>query len=79
MGISRKILRIYKLPFSILLFVLLFGIVHVAKPGLAYLPNGAYRPFGVGYKHKTVVPIWLISIILAILSYTFVLFILSQT
>jgi hypothetical protein len=77
--ISRKLLRIYKLPFSILLFALLFGIVHVTKPGLAYLPNGAYRPFGVGFKHKTVVPIWLISIILAILSYTFVLFILSQT
>lgn len=78
MGISRKLLRIYKLPFSILLFVLLFGSIHVAKPGLAYLPNGAYRPFGVGFKHKTVVPIWLISIVLAILSYTFVLFILSQ-
>lgn len=79
MFISRKLLRIYKLPFSILIFIILFGSVHVLKPGLAYLPNGAYRPFGVGYKHKTVVPIWLISIILAILSYTFILFVLSQT
>jgi len=72
-------LRIYKVPFSILIFILLFGGFHMTKPAFAYLPNDAYRPFGVGYKHKTVVPIWLIAIILAILSYTFVLFVLSQT
>lgn len=77
--ISRKMLRIYKVPFSILLFIALFGLFHNVKPGFAYLPNGAYRPFGVGYKHKTVIPAWVVAIGLAILSYTFILFLLSQT
>jgi hypothetical protein len=77
--ISRKMIRIYKVPFSVLLFLILFGIFHVMKPGFAYMPNGAFRPFGVGYKHKTVIPVWVVAIALAILSYTFVLFLLSQT
>ena len=78
-GISRKMLRIYKVPFAALIFIILFGGFHMLKPSFAYMPNGAYRPFGVGYKHKTVVPVWLISIFLAILSYLAILFVLSQT
>lgn len=77
--ISRKMIRIYKVPFSVLLFLILFGIFHIMKPSFAYMPNGAFRPFGVGYKHKTVIPVWVVAIALAILSYTFVLFLLSQT
>jgi hypothetical protein len=77
--ISRKMLRIYKVPFAVLLFIVLFGAFHTIKPGFAYLPNGAYRPFGVGYKHKTVVPVWLVAVFLAILSYLAILFVLSQT
>jgi hypothetical protein len=45
------------------------------KPAFAYMPDGSFRPFGVGYKHKTVVPIWLVAISLAILSYLFILWI----
>ena len=76
---SRKLLRIYKVHFSVLLFLILFGAFHMIKPSFAYLPNGAYRPFGVGYKHKTVVPVWVVAILLALLSYIGVLFVLSQT
>jgi hypothetical protein len=39
------------------------------KPGCIYNEDGGFRPFGVGYKHKTVIPIWVVSIILAILCY----------
>ena len=76
--ITRKIIRIYKAPFATLLFLVLFGIFHILQPGFAYLPNGGYRPFGVGYRHKTILPVWLVAIILAILSYLSVLFILSH-
>lgn len=78
-GISRKMLRIYKVPFAVFIFIILFGTFHTIKPSFAYMPNGAYRPFGVGYKHKTVVPVWLVAIFLAILSYLGILFVLSQT
>ena len=74
--IPKKILRIYKVHISILMFIFLFGIFHQLKPGFAYLPNGAYRPFGVGYKHKTVVPVWLVAIMLSVLSYLMVLYML---
>lgn len=65
----KGFVRYYKLNITILLFLLLFSLVHMIKPGLVYNNDGGYRPFGVGYKHKTVIPIWVVSIILAILSY----------
>jgi len=66
---QKKLLRIYKVPFAIFLFLISFSLFHWIKPSFAYQPNGAYRPFGVGYKHKTVIPIWIVAIILAIFSY----------
>lgn len=77
-GIARKMVRIYKAPISVCIFIILFSLFHWIKPDISYLPNGAYRPFGVGYKHKTIIPVWLVAIGLAILSYLFTLFLLSQ-
>ena len=48
--------------------------VHYIKPAFLYTKEGGFREFGVGYKNKTVIPIWLISIILAILSYVAVMY-----
>lgn len=48
--------------------------IHHFKPSLLYTPEGGFRQFGVGYKQKTVVPIWLVAILLAILCYLAVLF-----
>jgi hypothetical protein len=71
--IPKKLLRLYKVPFAVFIFIFLFGIFHLSKPAFAYQENGAYRPFGIGFKHKTVIPIWIVSIILAIFSYLIVL------
>ena len=60
--------------FSILLFLALFSIVHFLKPGLIYNEQGGFRQFGIGYKHKTVIPIWTISIVLAIACYLFLFY-----
>jgi hypothetical protein len=65
--------RTHTLLFATLLFCVLFYSVHVIKPKLVYNEDGGFRPFGLGYKHKTILPIWLISIILAIFSYLLVL------
>jgi hypothetical protein len=73
MLIPKKLLRLYKVPFAVLLFLIFFGSFHLWKPAFAYQENGAYRPFGIGYKHKTVIPIWIVAILLAILSYMLVL------
>lgn len=54
---------------SILWFLALFGIVQMTKPSFLYQPDGSIRSFGIGYRNKTILPIWLFSIILGILTY----------
>ena len=71
--LSLKKLRKRKPLFAILLFLALFTSVHFLKPGFAYNQDGGIRPFGIGYRNKTVIPLWLIAIILAVLSYIIIL------
>jgi hypothetical protein len=71
------VIRYNKLSISILLFLALFSLIHFLKPGFIYNEDGGYRPFGVGYRHKTVIPIWLVAIFMAILSYLAVLYYLA--
>lgn len=60
--------------FSIIIFLLSFLLLNYAQPGFLYNNDGTLREFGLGSKRKTVVPIWLVSIILGILSYMIVLY-----
>ena len=39
--------------------------------------NGAIREFGIGYREKTILPIWLFSIIMGIFSYMLTLYIIN--
>jgi len=59
---------------SILLFIILFGMIQFMKPAFLYNKDGSIREFGVGYKNKTILPIWLLSLILGILSYLAVMY-----
>jgi len=54
---------------STILFIILFIIIQITKPNFLYNKDGSLREFGVGYKNKTIFPIWLLSIILGILCY----------
>lgn len=74
----KKTIQENKLGVTILIFVLIFTVIHVGKPSILYNEDGSFRIFGVGYRHKTVIPIWLISIILAILCYIFISFYLAN-
>ena len=70
----RNIIRNNSLFISILIFVILFTGIHMVKPSCFYNTDGSIRSFGVGYKNKTILPIWLAAILLAILSYIFILY-----
>jgi hypothetical protein len=70
---TKGFVRYHKLNIAIFIFLLLFSLVHYLKPGIFYDNDGSFRPFGVGYKHKTVIPIWIVAILLAIFSYLAVL------
>ena len=60
--------------FAILLFLVLFSLLNFVQPGFLYNNNGTLREFGLGRRRKTVLPIWLLSLLLGILSYLAVLY-----
>lgn len=62
---------------SIVIFLLIFSIVQMIKPSFLYNKDSSLRNFGIGYKNKTILPLWLFSIILGILIYMFVLYYLT--
>jgi hypothetical protein len=62
---------------SIFIFLTIFGIIQTAQPSFLYANDGSIREFGIGYRNKTILPLWLLSIILGILSYVMVLYYLT--
>ena len=47
-------------------------LVHWFKPAFIYDEHGQFRPFGLGYQKSTVFPMWVVSIVSAILAYLLV-------
>ncbi len=47
------------------------------KPAFIFKRDGTLREFGLGFRNKTVIPAWLLAIILAIISYLSVLYYLA--
>jgi hypothetical protein len=66
--ISREALSII----AVFIFLVFFGIINAFRPSIIYNKDLSFRRFGIGYKNKTVIPIWLMSIVLAILVYVLV-------
>jgi len=75
--ISRNFIRQNIISFSIVLFLISFSLVHIIKPNFIYNKDGTFRDFGLGYRNKTILPMWLIVIITAILCYLSVLYFLA--
>jgi hypothetical protein len=63
---------------SIILFLTIYGVFQIFKPSFLYKKDGSLMNFGVGYRNKTILPVWLLSIILGILSYLFVRYYISR-
>jgi hypothetical protein len=63
---------------SVVLFILIFGTIQMMKPACFYNRDGSIREFGVGYKNKTILPIWLLSLLLGIICYLSVLYYVSS-
>ena len=54
---------------SIVLFLVIYIAINLLKPNFLYNKDGSLREFGVGFKRNTVIPVWILSIFLSILSY----------
>ena len=61
--------RTVRIILSLALFAAAFGGLCWYRPLWLFEPNGVPRTFGVGYREKTILPIWLVSVLLGLLSY----------
>ena len=84
----KKVLRIYIMlnrnfvrrnisSIAIVIFIVLYAAVIAMKPAFLYNRDGSLREFGVGFRRKTVIPAWLLAIVLAVLSYFGVMYYLA--
>lgn len=62
---------------SILLFLVIYGVLAYIKPGFLYNIDGSLRQFGLNNNKKTILPLWLVSILISIISYFIILYYLA--
>jgi len=74
----RVFVRKNRTAVAILIFIVFFMLIQYAKPAFLYKRDGGMRQFGLGSKQKTIVPNWLVALLLAFLSYLFVLYYLAM-
>jgi len=71
---NRNFIRRNITSFSIVIFLIVYVLINFFKPAFLYNNDGSLREFGLGLRKTTVIPAWLLAIILAILSYFSVLY-----
>lgn len=59
---------------TIIFFVIIYMFINYLKPAFLYTHIGTLRQFGLGYKQRTIFPLWLLSIVIAIICYLIVRF-----
>lgn len=74
MFISREFIKKNINKFSILLYIFLFSLFVWVKPNFLYNKDGSLREFGLGTRYRTIIPLWLLSLLLAITSYFLTLY-----
>lgn len=73
----KNFIRNHIVLVSIITYIIIFTIIQLIKPKFLYNTDGSLLKFGVGYRKKTIFPIWLLSIILGIVCYLAVLYYLE--
>ena len=74
---NRQYIRKNITTVAILLFIVLFCITQLAEPAFLYEKDGSLRQFGLGKIKKTIIPIWLLTFIIANFCYLSVLYYLT--
>jgi hypothetical protein len=62
---------------SIVIFIIIFSVTQYIQPDFLYNTDKSIREFGIGYRNKTIMPLWLFSILIGILSYLIVLYLIT--
>lgn len=74
---NRNYIRRNIVSLSISVFLIIFCVIQYVKPGFLYNRDGSLRDFGLNNTRKTILPIWLLTMIIAIFSYVIVLYYLA--
>jgi hypothetical protein len=76
---SKNYIRENPTLVAVILFLIIFGLIQILRPSCFYNKDGSIREFGIGYKNKTIFPIWLLSLILGILCYLGVIYYINYS
>ena len=71
---NRVLVRANQPGVAIGVFLVVYCAIVWAKPAFLYNKDGSLRAFGVGSSRRTVIPAWLLSLIVAILAYLGVMY-----
>ena len=63
--------------FSIICFLIIYISIVKIKPLFLFNKDGSLKQFGLGYKNRSVLPLWLIAIVGGIFSYLIILYCLA--
>ena len=74
---ERSVIRKHIVFSAVVLYLILYTFIIGMRPHFLYNKDGSLRDFGLGFKKKTIVPVWLLAILLGIVSYYIILFSLS--
>ena len=59
----------YKIQSAIIIFIILYVSIIMTQPRFCFDEDGNILQFGLNYKNKTIIPIWLLTVLFGILSY----------
>ena len=59
----------HKIQLSIILYVFTIFTIWILKPTILFNENGELKEFGINRYNKTVLPFWIVVILVSILSY----------
>lgn len=70
----KQVVRRNVVSISILVYICLYLLIMSLKPSFLFQKDGSLREFGIGYRNKTIIPVWFLAIFIATLSYFSVMY-----
>jgi len=65
------------LTIAIVIFIIAFYSLNVMRPAFLYNADGSLREFGLNSSRKTVLPVWFVALLMAIVSYIATIFVIT--
>jgi hypothetical protein len=64
-----ELVRQHPIQASIVLYFIIVSVILLIQPNMIFNRSGVPRDFGVGDNRRTIYPLWLVCILVAILSF----------